>query len=83
VPAPSANSADGIETLFVCSNSKIFSFTTAGPARRLSPSRSGDAAHPIPWKTPTERTLAVGMPSHVSPGWNLSNLSQGLSVSTV
>ncbi|KAI4953071.1 hypothetical protein J4E86_006610 [Alternaria arbusti] len=60
VPAPSANSADGIETLFVCSNSKIFSFTTAGPARRLSPPRSGDAAHPIPWKTPTERTLAVG-----------------------
>ena len=83
MPAPSASSADGIETLFVCANSKIFSFTTAGPARRLSPSRSGDAAHPIPWKTPTERTLAVGMPSHVSPGWNLSNLSQGLSVSTV
>ncbi|CAN9443248.1 unnamed protein product [Alternaria alternata] len=59
VPA-SRNTTDGIETLFVCSNSKIFSFTTAGPARRLSPSRSGDTSHPIPWKTPTERTLAVG-----------------------
>ncbi|CAA9956814.1 Inp1 multi-domain protein [Pyrenophora teres f. maculata] len=60
VPAPS-NSVDGIETLFVCSNSKIVSFTTAGPARRLSPTRSGDTSHPIQWKTPTERTLAVGV----------------------
>ncbi|EDU41269.1 conserved hypothetical protein [Pyrenophora tritici-repentis Pt-1C-BFP] len=60
VPPPS-NSVDGIETLFVCSNSKIVSFTTAGPARRLSPSRSGDTSHPIQWKTPTERTLAVGV----------------------
>lgn len=66
VPA-SRNTTDGIETLFVCSNSKIFSFTTAGPARRLSPSRSGDTSHPIPWKTPTERTLAVGMSSHLPP----------------
>jgi hypothetical protein len=82
VPA-SSNSADGIETLFVCSNSKIFSFTTAGPAQRLSPSRSGDATHPIAWKTPTERTLAVGMSSYVPPGWNLSNVSQGLFESIV
>ncbi|KAF1945685.1 hypothetical protein EJ02DRAFT_369110 [Clathrospora elynae] len=48
VPA-STNSADGIETLFICSNSKILSFTAAGPAP------------PIAWKTPTERTLAVGV----------------------
>ncbi|KAF1829332.1 hypothetical protein BDW02DRAFT_583772 [Decorospora gaudefroyi] len=60
VPA-STNSADGIETLFICSNAKIVSFTAAGPPRRLSPSRSGDTSHPILWKTPTERTLAVGV----------------------
>jgi hypothetical protein len=58
VPA-STNSADGIETLFICSDSKIFSFTATGPA--------GDTSHPTPWKTPTERTLAVGMSSHVPP----------------
>ncbi|EMD66646.1 hypothetical protein COCSADRAFT_179886 [Bipolaris sorokiniana ND90Pr] len=60
VPA-STNSVDGIETLFVCSDSRIFSFTTATSARRPSPERQGDAWQPIPWKTPTERTLAVGV----------------------
>ncbi|RAR06356.1 peroxisome inheritance [Stemphylium lycopersici] len=60
VPAPTA-SADGIETLFVCSDSKIFSFTTHGPTRPLSPARARDTPRPIPWKTPTERTLAVGV----------------------
>ncbi|CAO2654118.1 Nn.00g108510.m01.CDS01 [Neocucurbitaria sp. VM-36] len=65
-PAPaSTNSADGIETLFICSNSKIVSFTAAGPTRRQSPSRSArrhdDSSTSIAWNSPTERTLAVGV----------------------
>ncbi|KAJ4374998.1 hypothetical protein N0V83_002077 [Neocucurbitaria cava] len=65
-PAPaSTNSADGIETLFICSNSKIVSFTTAGPTGRQSPSRSArrhdDSSTSIAWKSPTERTQAVGV----------------------
>jgi hypothetical protein len=54
-PAPASNnSADGIETLVVCPHSKIVSFTTAGT------SAATGEAH-VTWRTPTERTLAVGM----------------------
>ncbi|KAF2134615.1 hypothetical protein P153DRAFT_305160 [Dothidotthia symphoricarpi CBS 119687] len=64
VPPPSHGS-DGIETLFICSSSKIVSFTAASPSRRQSPSRrtngSVGASPSIAWKTPTERTLAVGI----------------------
>jgi hypothetical protein len=53
-PAPtSTNSVDGIETLVVCPHSRIVSFTAAGAS-------AAAGAH-IAWKTPTERTLAVGM----------------------
>lgn len=69
----STNSVDGIETLFVCSDSRIFSFTTATSARRPSPERQGDAWQPIPWKTPTERTLAVGMFTQVPPAASNAN----------
>ncbi|KAF2631752.1 hypothetical protein BU25DRAFT_407392 [Macroventuria anomochaeta] len=50
----STNSADGIETLVVCPHSKIVSFTATGA------SAAGGEAH-IAWRTPTERTLAVGV----------------------
>lgn len=56
-PAPAAastNSADGIETLVVCPHSRIVSFTAAS----ASATSGGDH---IPWSTPTERTLAVGV----------------------
>lgn len=55
-PAPSSdakNSADGIETLVVCPHSRIVSFTATGGLA------SGGAN--IAWRTPTERTLAVGV----------------------
>jgi len=64
-PAP-AGSADGIETLFVCTSTRIVSFTASGPGRHASPSRrqransNEDASQPIPWRSPSERTLAVG-----------------------
>jgi hypothetical protein len=54
----SANTSDGIETLFVCSTSKIVSFTPAGPTAR---STARDDTKSTEWKSPTERTLAVGM----------------------
>lgn len=56
-PAPvpaSTDSADGIETLVVCPHSRIVSFTAAGALVA-----SGEAH--IAWRTPAERTLAVGM----------------------
>ncbi|KAF1963594.1 hypothetical protein CC80DRAFT_9523 [Byssothecium circinans] len=63
-PSPEpANTADGIETLFVCTSTKIVSFT-ASSLRRASPSRRGngeDDTRSIPWRTPTERTMAVGV----------------------
>ncbi|KAF2687955.1 hypothetical protein K458DRAFT_385519 [Lentithecium fluviatile CBS 122367] len=65
-PAPAA-SADGIETLFVCTSTKIVSFTASGPNRRASPSRRPRAnddeatSQPIPWRSAAERTLAVGV----------------------
>ncbi|KAF2640414.1 hypothetical protein P280DRAFT_470081 [Massarina eburnea CBS 473.64] len=60
-----ANSADGIETLFVCTSTKIVSFTASVP-RRASPSRRGrgngeDDTRSIPWRSPAERTMAVGV----------------------
>ncbi|KAJ4346514.1 uncharacterized protein N0V89_010444 [Didymosphaeria variabile] len=63
-PAP-ASSTDGIETLFVCTSTKIVSFTASASSRRASPSRRhsanhDDAAPSIPWRSTTERTLAVG-----------------------
>ena len=63
-PAPTG-SADGIETLFVCTSTKIVSFTASGPNRPLSPSRrqranGDDTSQPLPWRSATERTLAVG-----------------------
>ncbi|KAH7378204.1 inheritance of peroxisomes protein 1-domain-containing protein [Pyrenochaeta sp. MPI-SDFR-AT-0127] len=65
-PKPvSTNSSDGIETLFICSASKIVSFTATGTSRRLSPSRAArrqdSPSRSIAWRTPTERTLAVGV----------------------
>ncbi|KAH6644058.1 inheritance of peroxisomes protein 1-domain-containing protein [Boeremia exigua] len=56
-PAPAAastNSADGIETLVVCPHSRIVSFASAG----VSATSGGNH---VAWKTPTERTLAVGV----------------------
>ena len=68
--APSApastNSSDGIETLFICSSSKIVSFTTATPAPRLSPSRAAQPVGNSAWKSHSERTLAVGALQHVT-----------------
>ncbi|KAJ4303546.1 hypothetical protein N0V90_002443 [Kalmusia sp. IMI 367209] len=63
-PAP-ASSVDGIETLFVCTSTKIVSFTASGSTRRASPSRrhsanSDDASPSIPWRSATDRTLAFG-----------------------
>ncbi|KAF1848588.1 uncharacterized protein K460DRAFT_384675 [Cucurbitaria berberidis CBS 394.84] len=66
-PAPaSTNSADGIETLFICSSSKIVSFTATSPSKRQSPTRAtrhqdGPSTSSIAWTSPTERTLAVGV----------------------
>jgi hypothetical protein len=59
----STASADGIETLFTHGATKIVSFTAAslgGQALR-SQDRVGDAPVTIPWTSPTERTLAVGV----------------------
>ncbi|PVI07493.1 hypothetical protein DM02DRAFT_327809 [Periconia macrospinosa] len=64
-PAQPANTSDGIETLFVCTSTKIVSFTTSSQGRRTSPSRRSssnapDSSRSIPWRSPTERTMAVG-----------------------
>ncbi|UPX09687.1 uncharacterized protein EKO05_0000371 [Ascochyta rabiei] len=57
VPSPaSTNSADGIETLVVCPHSRIVSFTAAAAAALAVSDQVG-----IAWRTPTERTLAVGV----------------------
>ncbi|KAF2877848.1 inheritance of peroxisomes protein 1-domain-containing protein [Massariosphaeria phaeospora] len=69
VSPPPSSSADGIETLFTHTSTKIVSFTAPGPSpqsatsRRDSASASGDntSADPIPWRSATERTLAVGV----------------------
>ncbi|KAF9696701.1 hypothetical protein EKO04_005405 [Ascochyta lentis] len=54
-PAPaSTNSADGIETLVVCPHSRIVSFTATGALAVRN--EAG-----IAWRTPAERTLAVGV----------------------
>ncbi|KAF2445942.1 hypothetical protein P171DRAFT_431317 [Karstenula rhodostoma CBS 690.94] len=61
-PAP-ASSTDGIETLFVCTSTKIVSFSASASTRRASPSRRHSAnndASSIPWRSTAERTLAVG-----------------------
>ncbi|CAI6335281.1 unnamed protein product [Periconia digitata] len=65
-PAQPANTADGIETLFVCTSTKIVSFTASNQARPTSPSRRNqrdaeDQTQTIPWRSPTERTMAVGV----------------------
>jgi len=48
-PPTPENTANAIETLFICSNSKIVSFTATGAVQSAA------------WTTPTERTLAVGV----------------------
>ncbi|KAF2271686.1 uncharacterized protein EI97DRAFT_504826 [Westerdykella ornata] len=55
--SPSTRSADGIETLFTCSFSKIVSFT-ASTQRQAA--ENLDASSSIPYRSSTERTLAVG-----------------------
>ncbi|KAL5392868.1 hypothetical protein DPSP01_000563 [Paraphaeosphaeria sporulosa] len=59
-----ASSTDGIETLFVCTSTKIVQFSASASTRRASPSRrhgaNDDDAPSIPWRSTTERTLAVG-----------------------
>ncbi|KAF2200821.1 hypothetical protein GQ43DRAFT_395556 [Delitschia confertaspora ATCC 74209] len=63
----SRDSADGIETLFTHTFTKIISFTT-GPSvtsqptssRRSSVDIGSETPESIPWKGYTERTLAVG-----------------------
>ncbi|KAF2726999.1 hypothetical protein EJ04DRAFT_152502 [Polyplosphaeria fusca] len=56
-PSTSTGSPDGIETLFTYGSARIVSFI-ASAARRTSDDEQ-DAS--IPWRTPTERTLAVGV----------------------
>ncbi|KAF2106312.1 inheritance of peroxisomes protein 1-domain-containing protein [Lophiotrema nucula] len=57
--------SDGIETLFTHTSSKIVSFTAANSTRQASPSRRHhdvpDSPSFIPWRSPAERTLAVGV----------------------
>ncbi|KAF2268520.1 hypothetical protein CC78DRAFT_565405 [Lojkania enalia] len=59
---PSVAGANGIETLFTHASSKIVSFTAASSSRQTSHSRGVVTETPgsIPWRSPTERTLAVG-----------------------
>lgn len=58
--AASTSNADGIETLVVCPHSRIVSFTATGALA------AGNEAQ-VAWKTPTERTLAVGMRCYATP----------------
>jgi hypothetical protein len=77
----SPDTADGIETLFVCSTATIVSFTASSPAKRHSPSRTprarGSPPRSIAWTSPTERTLAVGMAIPASWTRRKTNLVQG------
>ncbi|KAF2000558.1 hypothetical protein P154DRAFT_522459 [Amniculicola lignicola CBS 123094] len=63
----SSDSANGIETLFTHTSTKIVSFTASSPSTPSAAARQagGDAAtaiaDSIPWKSATERTLAVGV----------------------
>ncbi|ORY07282.1 inheritance of peroxisomes protein 1-domain-containing protein [Clohesyomyces aquaticus] len=56
----SSNGADGIETLFTHTASKIVSFTATSSSLSRRPDVTLDTPDSIPWRSFTERTLAVG-----------------------